>query len=199
MALCSTLIASDIQKSCSDPLVKGFKRQGLILNREDIDYSNSTWGSDVISVIDLFTSKKAYNIEMDMNNPFNGTNTEMVAADVANTFTHTVAFTVLNSDPDVCDDIIDKLASGEFVIILQAEFNNANKTGTPGDSVFRVYGWSKGLRASAINNDPYSADTGGGWHVELQEVEAPVSGYFFYNTDYATTVAAYEALKTAAV
>ena len=170
MALCSTLIASDIQKSCSDPLVKGFKRQGLILNRADIDYSNSTWGSDVISVIDLYTGKKAYNIEMDMNNPFNGTNTEMVAADVANTFTHTVAFTVLNNDPDVCDDIIDKLASGEFVIILQAEFNNVNKTGTPGDSVFRVYGWSKGLKASALSNDPYSADTGGGWAVELQEV-----------------------------
>lgn len=199
MALCQSLIATDIQKSCNDPLVKGFKKSGVIINRDDIDYANSVTSANVISTLKIKTGKKGYAVEMDMNNPFNGTTTEMNQNDVGNTFTNTVAFTVLNNDPDVCDDIIDKLKDGEFVIVLQSEYVNINKTGTAGDSAFRVFGWQKGLKASALSNDAYSDETGGGWLVNLQETEVPRSGMFMYTTDYATTKTAFDNLLVTAV
>lgn len=199
MDLCQSLISQDIQKSCDDPLVKGFKKVGVIINREDIDYVNSVTAGNVISTLKVATGKKGYWVETDSNNPFNGTNTEMVANDIANTFTNTLAFVVLNNDPDVCENIIDKLKSGEFVVVLQAEYDNAHKAATPSDSVFRVFGWQRGLKASAISNNAYSDETGGGWLVNLQEVEVPKSGLFMYNTDYATTKAAFDALTTTAV
>lgn len=199
MAICQSLIATDIQKSCDDPLVKGFKKSGVIINKDDIDFANSVITDNVISTLKIKTGKKGYAVEMDMNNPFTGTTTEMNQSDVMNTFTNTVAFTVLNNDPDVCNDIIDVLKDGEFVVVLQSEFININKATTPGDSAFRVFGWQKPLRASTLSNDAYSADTGGGWLVNLQETEVPRSGMFMYTTDYATTLTAFENLLVTAV
>lgn len=198
MALCQSLISQDIQKSCDDPIVKGYKKVGVIINREDIDYVNSVTAGNVISTLKVKTGKKGYWIEMDSNNPFNGTNTEMQAADIANTFTNTVAFTVLNNDPDVCENVIDQLKSGEFVVVLQNEYNNEHKATTPSDSVFQVFGWQRGLKASALSRDAYSDETGGGWLVNLQETEVPKSGLFMYSTDYATTYAAFHSLTTTA-
>lgn len=198
MALCSALISQDIQKSCDDPIVKGFKKIGVIINREDVDFVNSVTAGNVISTLAIKTGKKGYLVEMDTKNPFNGTNTEMQANDIMNTFTNNVGFVVLNNGPDVAENIIDQLKDGEFVVVLQSEYNNEHKAITPSDSVFRVYGWQRGLKASAISNDAYSEDTAGGWSVTLEETEVPKSALFMYTTDYATTKTAFNNLTVAA-
>ena len=69
---------------------------------------------------------------------------------------------VLANDPDVCNDIIDGLANGDFVVVLENKAKGLNKTENPGDSAFQVYGYYQGLKAAEIGNDKYSEETEGG-------------------------------------
>lgn len=68
---------------------------------------------------------------------------------------------VLANDPDVCNDIIDGLANGDFVVVLENKAKGLNKTENPGDSAFQVYGYYQGLKAAEIGNDKYSEETEG--------------------------------------
>ena len=111
-----------------------------------------------------------------------------------NTFTHDINIVVFDNDPDVCADIIDGLANGSYVLVLENKYKALQKTETPGDAAFQVYGWYQGLRANTIENDKYSEETDGGWLVALQETKVPKSGLFLYNTDYTTTKAQVETL-----
>ena len=108
-----------------------------------------------------------------------------------NTFTNTVNMVVLANDPDVCNDIIDGLANGDFVVVLENKAKGLNKTENPGDSAFQVYGYYQGLKAAEIGNDKYSE---GGWNISLQETKVPKSALFLYKTSYDATKTLVETL-----
>ena len=133
------------------------------------------------------------------NTPFTGTTTSFVSGTYQNTFTNTVQFVVLDNGPDVCESVIDALANGRFVMILENTFKGLNKESNKGDAAFQIYGYTQGLAASAIENDKYSEDTNGGWLVTLQETKASKSGMFLYKSDYATTKKMFETLTDKAV
>ena len=76
------------------------------------------------------------------------------------------------------------------MVILRNKFK-----GSTGDAEYQVYGYTQGLVASEGTNDKYSDDTDGGWLITLQETGARQSAMFLFDTDAATTAAAYEALK----
>jgi len=186
--LCESLIKKDITKNCVDYIVPGIEANGVILNRQDIDFTTVEFDpvrKNVIKEMPLLN--KAYRIFVPGPTPFNNTTTTMQTGTNRNTFTNDVAFVVMDNDPDVCDKIIDVLANGLFVIIYENKFKNINKPSTPGDSVFQIAGYYQGLRAKTLENNKYSADTEGGWNVVLEETNSPVSGLFLFNTDYATT------------
>ena len=111
-----------------------------------------------------------------------------------NTFTNTVNMVVLANDPDVCNDIIDGLANGDFVVVLENKAKGLNKTENPGDSAFQVYGYYQGLKAAEIGNDKYSEETEGGWNISLQETKVPKSALFLYKTSYDATKTLVETL-----
>ena len=108
-----------------------------------------------------------------------------------NTWTHQIPLAVLANDPDVCNDVIDGLANGQFVVILRNK-QKANK------GEYQVYGYAQGLTASEGTNEKYSEDTDGGWLITLQEVSTPKCALFYYNTDDKTTATQFASLTTAA-
>lgn len=190
--LCSSLISKDINFACEDLIVRGLEADGIIINRDDIDFASTTFDTNkpnVIKSLILKASKKGYQVIQNGQTPFTGTQSALTVGTYRNTWQHTVSLVVLANNPEVNEKIIDGLANGTFVVILR----NVSK-GSTGDGEYQVYGYAQGLKASEITEEKYSEDTDGGWLVNLQETAAPRSAMFFFDTDSATTAAAYEAL-----
>lgn len=195
MAICDHLISKAISVDCENQSVAGLEPNGLIINRDDIDFSATTFNAqnpNIIETLVLKTGKKAYDIIQQGATPFTGVASNLNVGTYRNTWTHDVPIAVLGNDPDIAANIIDKLSNGTFVVILR----NVQK-GTTGNAEYQVYGYAQGLRASEGVNEKYSEDTDGGWLITLQEQRAPKSAMFFFDTDSATTATAYEALKGA--
>ena len=195
MAICDYLISKAISVDCENQSVAGLEPNGLIINRDDIDFSATTFNAqnpNIIETLVLKTGKKAYDIIQQGATPFTGVASNLNVGTYRNTWTHDVPIAVLGNDPDIAANIIDKLSNGTFVVILC----NVQK-GTTGNAEYQVYGYAQGLRASEGVNEKYSEDTDGGWLITLQEQRAPKSAMFFFNTDATTTATAYEALKGA--
>lgn len=195
MAICDYLISKAISVDCENQSVAGLEPNGLIINRDDIDFSATTFNAtnpNIIETLVLKTGKKAYDIIQQGATPFTGVASNLNVGTYRNTWTHDVPIAILGNDPDIAANIIDKLSNGTFVVILR----NVQK-GTTGNAEYQVYGYAQGLRASEGVNEKYSEDTDGGWLITLQEQRAPKSAMFFFNTDATTTATAYEALKGA--
>ena len=197
MAVCDEVLKKDIIPSCDDPVVPGFEQEGVIMNRDDIDFATTAFSAtkkNVIETLALKSGKKAYKVVVPGNSPFTGSQVALATGTYRNTFTNTIALVVLDNGPDVCADIIDGLANGSYVVVLENKFKGLQKETTPGDCAFQVYGYYQGLKATAITNDKYSEDTEGGWAVTLEEQKAPKSALFLYKTSYDTTKTAIETL-----
>ena len=195
MTICDYLISKAISVDCENQSVAGLEPNGLIINRDDIDFSATTFDAqnpNIIKTLVLKSGKKGYDIIQQGATPFTGVASNLNVGTYRNTWTHDVPIAILGNDPDIAANIIDKLSNGTFVVILR----NVQK-GTTGDAEYQVYGYAQGLRASEGVNEKYSEDTDGGWLITLQEQRAPKSAMFFFNTDATTTATAYEALKGA--
>lgn len=197
MGVCDYMVKKDIQLDCDNPIVPGVEQEGVIINRKDIDFTTVAFNAtrkNVIETLALKEGKKGYKVVVLGSTPFTGTNTALAVGTYRNTFTNTVNMVVLANDPDVCADVIDGLANGEFVVILENKAKSLDKEENPGDSAYQIYGYYQGLKAAELGNDKYSEETEGGWSISLQETKVPKSALFFYKTSYETTKAAIDAL-----
>lgn len=193
--LCESLISKDISFDCNDMSVKGLEADGVILNRDDIDFSKCTFdetAKNILTQIVLKSGKKGYQVLQMGNTPFTGTTTTLAVGTYRNTWTNEIPIAVLNNTPEVAEKIIDGLANGTFVLILR---NKAK--GTDGKAEYQVFGFYQGMVASAGTNEKYSDETEGGWLMTLQETNAPKSALFLFNTSSEATAAAYNSLLTA--
>lgn len=188
---CSKTIEKCIKASCSNPVYSGVEATGWIFNKKEVVptyYQSDPNNNDtidkhqVVAFSNMATLKKGYEVHQLGKTPFTGTMTEMVEGTNANTFTNTLALVVPDNSLEVSRDIIDNLANGSFVVILENSYDGGDK-----ESKYQVFGLSKGLKATAITNDKYSEDTNGGWAVTLTEESVGLSGVFFLDTDLATT------------
>lgn len=198
VTLCGSILSANISPSCDNPIVNGAEHVGMIVNRDDIDMANVVKNGtrkNVIESLPIKVGKKGYSIYIPSNTPFAGTKITMATGVNTNKFNSEVGFVVLNNDPDVHRNIIAGLANGTYVVVIQNRYNNSDKTSTPSDSVFEVFGFEKGLRATTLENDKYSADTDGGWNVVLTEELHPTPGFWLYDTNFATTKAQFDALN----
>ena len=178
MALCDFLISADIQGyDCSNPMVKGAKANGLLINRKDITMSGVTSDSTnpfLITALPLASGKTAYDIIQSGKTPFTGTQQEMQAGTYQNTITNTIQFVILNQGTTTAEQVF-ALMNGEFVVVLQ------NNNGTN-----QVYGLEAGLRASAMVRELYNDDTLSGWLVTMTEENAVKGNLFISDALYNT-------------
>lgn len=197
MSYCNGKLSQEISPNCENRVVGGIEKEGVIMNRSDIDYGGVVYDAtrkNVIKTLALKTGAKAYKVIVPSNTPFSGTSVTMEAGTNRNTFTKKIGFVIFDSGPDVSENIIDGLATGEFVCILENKHKSLNKAENAGDSTFEVYGLTQGLKATTLENDKNSEDTEGGWNVELTETKDPNSGIYLFDTDIETTRAKVESL-----
>lgn len=180
MALCDYLISADIQGyDCENPMVKGAKADGLIINKADINMAGVTYDASnpfKVTALPLETGKTAYDIVQGGKTPFTGSQQEMQEGVYQNTITNTVQFVILNQGMVTAQQIY-ALMNGEFVVVLQ----NNNDT-------YQVFGLEAGLRASAMVRELYNDDTLAGWLVTMTEENAAKGNIFI-------DAALYETLK----
>lgn len=191
---CDYKLAQNIGASCDNPQVQGLKNKGYLINYDDIDFDSiqrDDDNSNIIKNLTLLTGKKAYSAYVPGKTPYTGTKSEMQTGTFMNTFNKTASIVVLDSGPDVAKNIIDNLANGKFVFIMENKYQGDDKKNT-----FEIYGLEQGMTASEITNEKYSEDTNGGWAVTLVEEQAPTSGIFMFNEDIKTTRKALESLLT---
>ena len=178
MALCDFLITADIQGyDCENPMVKGAKADGLIINRKDVNFSGVTYDSTnpfKVTALPLATGKTAYDVIQGGKTPYTGSQQEMVEGTYQNTITNTVQFVILNQGTVTADQVF-ALMNGEFVVVLQ------NNNGT-----YQVYGLEAGLRASAMVRELYNDDTLSGWLITMTEENAIKGNLFIDATLYNT-------------
>lgn len=190
--ICDSIISKGIAVSCDSPLVKGLEADAVIINRNDVDFSQSVFDADnknILKTLVLKSGKKGFSVVQQGAKPFSGVKTTLATGTYRNTFNHEIPIAILDNSPEVAKDIIDGLANGSFVLILK----NAHK-GEQGKAEYQVYGYYQGLRASAIDNEKYSEDTDGGWLVTLQETSVPKSALFYFNTDAKATETQFKSL-----
>lgn len=185
MGLCDSLIKRNITIDCANPITKGLEANGVIINRQDVDFSAAVFDDthkNIVKTLVLKTGKKGFEVHCPGSTPFTGAKTSLEKGTYKSKWTNDIPLVVLDNGPEVCEDIIEGLANGEYVVILR----NKHK-GATGNGEYQIYGYYQGLRAETIENDKYSEDTDGGWAVALKETGAPKAAIFFFNTDTKTT------------
>ncbi len=183
MALCEKKIKGCIALDCEKPMFAGMESQAFIFNKADITevaYEQVQIGTDqykdnpnMITGITLASGATGYRIEQFGKQPYSGTNTALSEGNAFNKFNQTFNFVVSDNSAKASSDLLDNLANGKFVAIVQNQYK-----GSDNRSEFQVYGINKGLTAASIDNDKYSEDTDGGWAVSLTEENTPVSAVF---------------------
>lgn len=191
---CDYKLAQNIGASCDNPQVQGLKNKGYLMNYDDIDFDSVKRNDDnslIIEDLTLLSGKKAYSAYVPGKTPYTGTKAELATGTYSNKFNKTASIVVLDSGPDVAKNIINNLANGKFVFIMENKYQGDDKKNT-----FEIYGFEQGLVASEITNEKYSEDTDGGWAVTLIEENAPSSGIFLFKESIKATRAALESLLT---
>lgn len=192
---CDSFIKANIERNCQDPLIRGLEREAYIINRSQIDFGKVEFvegSNNQISALPLKSGARAYRIFQTGTQPFGSTakTIEAGTATLGATVTTAFHFIVPDNSPAVCENIIDPLLDGEFVIIWQNKHKNLRDASAPGSSAYEIAGFYQGLVISEGSREPYSEETDGGWAVTLQEAKAPRSALFLN----AGTLAATEAL-----
>ena len=174
---CDFLLQADIVAPCDGLSSAGLKNTGYIVNYDDVDWDTLTKDSQNPNIVTSFvlkSGKNAYKVYVPGKTPYTGTNKALATGTYRNKFTKQVKLVVLSNGAGVCHDIIDQLANGRFVVILENDFQGATK-----DNTFEFYGLELGCAATEMSDDKYSEDTDGGWAVTLEETNAPTSGIFY--------------------
>ena len=193
---CDYQLAADLVADCTVKSVKGIKAHGYIMNFNDIDFEATTRDSknpNIVSALVMKTGKKAYRMYVPGKTPYTGTKKSLSVGKYTSRFNKDVSIVVLDNGPDVCRNIIDQLANGQFVIVLENKYQGSDKKNT-----FEIYGLEAGMTATELDDDKYSEDTEGGWAATLQEENAPSSGIFLFNESLTATRAALESLVSGA-
>ena len=171
--------------NCENPSTKGFRNYGYLINYDDIDFESCVRDEsnpNILTTLVLQTGKKAYRMYVPGKTPYTGTNNALAEGTYRKNFTKGVSLVILDNGPDVVRDIINPLANGLFVAILENKYG-----GKDGKNTFEIYGFEQGLSATALADDKYSEDTEGGWSATLEESGAPSAGIFLFNQSVAAT------------
>lgn len=192
MGLCDSIIKKNITVDCDNPVTKGLEPNGVIINRQDIDFTATAFDAtrkNIIKTLVLKAGKKGYEVFCPGSTPFTGAKTTMEKGTYKSKWTNDIPLVVLDNGPEVCEDVIEGLAGGEYVVLLR----NKHK-GAEGNAEHQIYGYYQGLRAETIENDKYSEDTDGGWSVALKETGSPKAAIYMFNTDAKTTATQFASL-----
>ena len=192
---CDFLITKDLKGDCTKPLVRGYSREGVLLNFEDVlSYTTAVGALErgEFSGIVRKATTKGYSIISDDTMPFSGTVKAGVSKAIGVQSQKTVKFMFTDSGL-TADNAIDIVQNGYFIVVLKKV-----GAGTNGKSKHEIIGKESPLVWSATAQDINSADNDGAWDITLQTTELH-TGNYLWDTDFETTEALFQGLKTLAV
>lgn len=181
--ICDQSIMNNIVDSCDNPMFSGIEQVAVIINKGDIqkvvtDGQNHRIVTDIIMGQDGSGNQKyAFSVINARNNPYQGTSTSVVVGDYKNTFTRTVSLFVPMDGAKVSKEILDPMANGKFVVIMQNQFVNDE-----GDNEYQIYGIDKGLKVSEMTQTKY--ENNDYWLITFTEEEVPNSGRWLKHEEY---------------
>lgn len=165
---------------CEHQMFSGIEQRAIIINKADIKSVDTDMRNPrIVTKINFRDNKNAYGIINARNNPYQGTNTTVEVGDYKNTFTRTVSLFVPMDGAEASQKVLDPLANGKFVVIMQNQYVNEI-----GDNEFQIYGIDKGLVVSSMTQTKY--ENNDYWVVELQESGVPNSGRFLIHEEEKT-------------
>lgn len=182
---CLGVLAGNISTDCDNPRVQGYEQEGLIFNRSDIDWTAVTYDASnprIVKTIALVAEATPYVVYNSRSNPlpFNGTTTVYNQDD--NRYDKTVQFYFEGIGGKASADVVEPLKGGQYVMLLQRKDHR-------GDGSFQLIGMQTGLVATAQEQNE---DTG--YWLMTMGCSEPSAEVAFFNTDYATTKAAFDSL-----
>lgn len=194
MPNCDNKIATNITYDACSPATKGLKAIGYLCNFDDVDHAamKSKLTGNQYSDFVLNEGAKLYKIFQSGKTPFSGATNEAQVGTYRTTWNKTLPFVLLNNGADVADNIVDKIANGRFVFIVENSYPGSN-----GDNAFEIIGLETGAMLSEGNNEKYNEDYGGGWSLTMLEENAPSSALYVLSETVAATRTKLEALCAA--
>lgn len=179
--LCEKFIKGCISvEDCDNIGYGGVSNTGWIANYADIDtVTYDETNGNIVNGITMKTENDVAKCFFPMtvmgNQPYQGSNTSLVTGDYGNRFTHVINISILDNSPKLSNEVLDNLANGRFVVILENDFRDANNTNR-----YSIYGLAKGLKATNISRDLYENEAA--WICELSEEGNPKSETFVKST-----------------
>lgn len=185
---CAAELAANIAQSCASPAVGGYTGRAVLINRADAPvFTRNASNPREISAVTLESGVKVCVVDNAMpTDPLTGSTTELATDNGWGTYNKSLAIRVPLRGADVSKSIIEPLANSPLGVVAIVE-----KRDTNGDGSFEIIGIEKGLKATAQTRNEYEAD--GNWQVTLSTAER-FAEYTLFDTDYATTLAKFEAL-----
>lgn len=182
---CLGVISANIDEDCDNPRVIGYEDTAIIINRSDIDWTGVTYNSSnprIVEALALISLKKPYAIY----NPrladasFNGTQTAL-NADTRH-YTKTLQFYYKGIGADAAANVVEPLAKGEYVVILQRKDHS-------GHGSFQILGLQNGIYATEQVQDEAT-----GYWLMTMVIDEPFAETELFKTDYAASKALFDAL-----
>ncbi len=192
---CVDLIAKGYEKDCDREPKKGFGREAILINYEDVDWDNIVMGADanIVTTLPLKSGgKQGYKV-VQYKDPFSGSNKSFHEGTYFNSWDKTLVFALLTRDQKQSLQLVDPLTNGKFIAIMRNE-----DAGSDGKCTFEIKGFHNGLKLTAGEENPYG-ETYGGMLLTATEAEAGRSAMYLFNTDVATTEAAVQSYLTPTV
>lgn len=182
---CLGVISANIDEDCDNPRIIGYEDTALIINRSDIDWTGVTYNATnprIVEALALISMKKPYAIY----NPrladasFNGTQTAL-NADTRH-YTKTLQFYYKGIGADAAANVVEPLAKGEYVVILQRKDHS-------GHGSFQIFGLQNGIYATEQVQDEAT-----GYWLMTMAIDEPFAETELFKTDYAASKALFDAL-----
>ena len=188
---CLVGIDGDIIADCTDMPFAGLEANVRLINRNDIDFSATTFNADktICDTLVLLEDKVAFTLGGFKKS--NDAGFKLVKKDTTNDgFEHELKGVAFNRKPDTLDQI-NRLCKGNRIVAV-VEYKHKGSTNT---EAYMIYGIASGLELQEASHTA----NGNNATISLRlasakDEEEPNVPCIFLDTDYATTKAAFEAL-----
>jgi len=160
-------LSGSIAKNCQN-IVPGIKERIYLINYDEVDFDSCTFNSTnelIVESIVLKSTSPSYSaFYLDGQQMSNGKEAVYSPSKYMVGHTHAITAFIFDNDP-IAKKRFTELANGKFLAIVENNYNNTEKSGTPSDSLWEVYGWDSGLYMTEGGNN--NADAQGGWYLKL--------------------------------
>jgi len=191
---CSNEVTANIIFDCDDLPIKGLEGgNAVLINYVDIDKSASTVSGSKVTSLQLNSGSVGFEVQWYRELASTATALSRNAEDYDG-FTHSFLARLVTSTSANAERA-NELKNGRFAVVVKTTYGGTNNV-----DKFKVYGWDAGLELSELAGN--SGENNSSLLFTLATREGTYEKYpynIFLDTDYATSLADFDALFTAVV